>query len=97
MAFYLGEESNLCLAKTSFQVDVENGKVPLEPPFLQPKHPHLPQPLLVRLVFQILQQFWCPFLSPTQLSAIHGLIEESPLDPHIQIQIPKMLKRTGTS
>jgi len=37
IASYLGEETNTPLTTPSFQVAVESGKVPPQPPLLQPK------------------------------------------------------------
>jgi len=47
---YLGEETNICLTTTSFQVVGESNKVPPQPPLLQNRQPQLLQPLLVRFV-----------------------------------------------
>ncbi|KAK4815671.1 hypothetical protein QYF61_005417 [Mycteria americana] len=50
MACYLGKETDSHLSTTSFQVAVESDKVSPQPPFLQAKQLHFPQPLLIRLV-----------------------------------------------
>jgi len=50
IASYLGEETNTCLTTTSFQIVVENNKVPPQPPLLQTKQPQLPHLLLTGLV-----------------------------------------------
>ena len=47
---YLGEETNTCLTTNSFQVVVENDKVPPQPPLFQIKQPQFPQLLLTRCV-----------------------------------------------
>lgn len=51
---YLGEETEPHLSETFFQGVVGSDKVPPAPPLLEAKHPQLSQPLLIRLVFQIL-------------------------------------------
>ncbi|KAK4817034.1 hypothetical protein QYF61_026040 [Mycteria americana] len=66
MACYLGEETDPHLSTTSFQVVVESDKVSPQPPFLQAKQPQLPQPLLIRLLLQILHQLRCPSLDTLQ-------------------------------
>ena len=63
---YLGEETNTHLTTTSFQVVVESDKVSPQPPLLQTKQPQFPQPLLVRLVLQTIQQPCCPSLDTLQ-------------------------------
>ncbi|KAK4817682.1 LOW QUALITY PROTEIN: hypothetical protein QYF61_024911 [Mycteria americana] len=63
---YLGEETDPHLSTTSFQVVVESDKVSPQPPFLQAKQPHFPQPLLIRLVLQTLHQLRCPSLDSLQ-------------------------------
>ncbi|KAK4816266.1 LOW QUALITY PROTEIN: hypothetical protein QYF61_014338 [Mycteria americana] len=60
---YLGEEADPHLSTTSFQVVVGSKKVSPQPPFLQPKQPQLPQPLLIRLT---LHQLRCPSLDTLQ-------------------------------
>ena len=50
IACYLGEETDIQLITTSFQVVVENDKVSPEPPFHQATQPQFPQLLLIRLV-----------------------------------------------
>ena len=65
-ASYLGEETNTCLATTSFQVVVESGKVSPQPPFPQTKQPQFPQSLLIRLVLWTLHQPRCPSLYTLQ-------------------------------
>ncbi|KAK4823949.1 hypothetical protein QYF61_008335 [Mycteria americana] len=47
-------------------VGVESDKVSPQPPFLQAKQPHFPQPLLIRLVLQTLHQLRCPSLDTLQ-------------------------------
>ncbi|KAK4830788.1 hypothetical protein QYF61_013621 [Mycteria americana] len=44
----------------------ESDKVPPQPPFLQTKQPQFPQPLLIRLGLQTLQQLRCPSLDTLQ-------------------------------
>jgi len=63
---YLGEETNTCLTTASSQVVVESEKVYPQPPLLQTKQPHFPQPLLIRLVLQTLHQPRCPSLDMLQ-------------------------------
>ncbi|KAK4831047.1 hypothetical protein QYF61_014979 [Mycteria americana] len=63
---YLGEETDPHLSTTSFQVVVESDKVSPQPPFLQAKQSQLPQPLLIRLLLQILHQLRCPSLDMLQ-------------------------------
>ncbi|KAF4788092.1 hypothetical protein TURU_164537 [Turdus rufiventris] len=57
--FCLGEETDIRLATSSFQVVVESDEVPPEPPFLQAEHPQtLPQPRCPSLdTFQPLNVF----------------------------------------
>jgi len=50
IACYSGEETDLHLATTSFQVAVESDKVSPQPPPLQIKQSQFPQPFVVRLV-----------------------------------------------
>ncbi|KAK4816334.1 hypothetical protein QYF61_015018 [Mycteria americana] len=45
---------------------VESNKVSPQPPFLQAKQPHFPQPLLTRLVLQTFHQLRCPSLDMLQ-------------------------------
>ncbi|KAK4825244.1 hypothetical protein QYF61_025643 [Mycteria americana] len=66
MACYLGEETDIPLATTSFQVVAESDKVSPQPPLLQAKQPQLPQPLLIRLLLQTLHQLHCPSLDTVQ-------------------------------
>ncbi|KAK4812344.1 LOW QUALITY PROTEIN: hypothetical protein QYF61_017121 [Mycteria americana] len=66
IASYLGEETETCLATTSFQVVVESDEVSPEPPFLQAKQPQFPQPLPISLVLQTLDQLHCPSLDTLQ-------------------------------
>jgi len=47
---HLGEETNICLTTTSFQVAVDSNKVSLQLPLLQTKQPQFPQLLLIRLL-----------------------------------------------
>jgi len=49
IACYLGEETDIHLATTSFQVAVESDKASAQPSFLQAKQPQFPQLLLIRL------------------------------------------------
>ncbi|KAK4828032.1 hypothetical protein QYF61_022809 [Mycteria americana] len=63
---HLGEETNIHLATTSFQVVVESNKVSPQPPLLQTKQSQVPQPLLIRLVLQTLHQLRCPSLDMLQ-------------------------------
>ncbi|KAK4824612.1 hypothetical protein QYF61_016881 [Mycteria americana] len=63
---YLEEQANANLATTSFQVVVESKKVSPQPPLLQAKHHHFPQPLLIRLLLQTLHQLRCPSLGTLQ-------------------------------
>ena len=49
---YMGEEANPHFATTSFQGVVESTEFFPEPTLFQTKQPHLPQPLLQRLVLQ---------------------------------------------
>ncbi|KAK4806165.1 hypothetical protein QYF61_001088 [Mycteria americana] len=63
---YLGEETDPHLSTTSFQVVVESDEVSPQPPFLQAKQSHLPQPLLIRLLLQTLHQLRCPSLYALQ-------------------------------
>ncbi|KAK4806164.1 hypothetical protein QYF61_001087 [Mycteria americana] len=63
---YLGEETDPHLSTTSFQVVVESDEVSPQPPFLQAKQSHLPQPLLIRLLLQTLHQLRCPSLYTLQ-------------------------------
>ena len=63
---YLGEETDIHLITTSYQVVVESDKISLEPPSLQAKHPHFPQLLLIRLVLQTPHQPCCPSLDMLQ-------------------------------
>ena len=63
---YLGEETDIHLITTSYQVVVESDKISLEPPSLQAKHPHFPQLLLIRLVLQILRQICFSWLNMLQ-------------------------------
>ncbi|KAK4827917.1 hypothetical protein QYF61_022365, partial [Mycteria americana] len=66
IASYLGEETDMHLTTTSFQVVVESDEVSPQPPFLQTKQPQFPQPLLIRLVLQTLPQLRCPSLDMLQ-------------------------------
>ena len=63
---YMGEEADSHLAKTSLQVIVESDKFSPEPPLLQTEQSQLPQPLLIRLVFQTPHQLHCPSLDMLQ-------------------------------
>lgn len=56
--YYLGEENDTQLATTFFQGAVESDKISLQPSLLQTKQS--PQPVLIRFVFQTLQQLCCP-------------------------------------
>jgi len=58
----LGEEAKPLLITTSLQEVVEYNEVSPEPPLLQTEESQLPQPLLIRLVFQTPDQFCCPSL-----------------------------------
>jgi len=63
---YLGKQTNPHLATISFQVVEESDKVSPQPPFLQAEQPQFPQPLLIRLVVQTLQQLRCSSLGRLQ-------------------------------
>lgn len=52
IACYLGEATESQLTTTSFEIVVENDKVPLS--LLQAKRPQLPQSLFIRFMFQTL-------------------------------------------
>ncbi|KAK4810095.1 LOW QUALITY PROTEIN: hypothetical protein QYF61_008071 [Mycteria americana] len=60
---YLGEETNPTSLQPPFR---QFDKVSPQPPFLQAEQPQLPQPLLIRLVLQTLQQLRCPSLDTLQ-------------------------------
>ncbi|KAK4816653.1 hypothetical protein QYF61_019630 [Mycteria americana] len=63
---YLGEDTDPHLSTASFQVVGESDEVSPQPPFLQPKQRHFPQPLLIRLLLQTLHQLRCPSLDTLQ-------------------------------
>lgn len=64
---YLSEEANPDLATTSFQAAAESNVASPEPPFLQAKHPLLPQPLFIGFVLQTLHQHHAPLHAPLLL------------------------------
>jgi len=51
IASYMGEEANPHLVTTFFQIVAESYSISPEPPLLQTKQIHFPQPLLIALVF----------------------------------------------
>ncbi|KAK4827205.1 hypothetical protein QYF61_015233 [Mycteria americana] len=68
LGFFLREGSCEAL-KTDVDDDnvaVESNKVSPQPPLLQAKQPHFPQPLLIRLLLQTLHQLRCPSLDTLQ-------------------------------
>ena len=50
IASYLGEETNICLTTTAFQVVVQSDKVSPQPPLLQTKQSQYSPLLVINLV-----------------------------------------------
>lgn len=76
MASYMGEEANIHLAATSFQVVVESNKATPKPHLLQTEQFQLPQMLLIRCVLLTSHQLHCPSLnmlwSPNVFLVVRG-------------------------
>ncbi|KAK4827968.1 hypothetical protein QYF61_022670, partial [Mycteria americana] len=89
---YLEKETNPHLSTTSFQVVIGSDKVSPEPPFLQAKQSHFPQPLLTGLVLQTLHQLCCSSLDTcVVMTVFHQCTVVSDRDIFNQIRLLRAL------
>ena len=99
IAGYLGEETNACLATTSFHVVIASRKVPPQPPLLQTEQPQFPQPLLIRCLLQTPHQPRCSSLYTLQplnvLLVVRGPKLNTALEVRHSIRGAKAKLKTG--
>ncbi|TRZ22313.1 hypothetical protein HGM15179_004774 [Zosterops borbonicus] len=84
---YLVEETDPHQATASLLGAVESDKVSPGTPFLQAKHPQLPQLLLIRLVLQTLPKLCCPSLDKRQPLNVTFLVRGPELDTGFQVLV----------
>ena len=84
---YLGEETNICLTATSFQVVVESNKVFPQLLLLQTKQPQLPQLPLISLVLQTLHQPLSPSLDVLQQLNVFLLVRDPKLNTVLVVRL----------
>ncbi|RMC03536.1 hypothetical protein DUI87_20736 [Hirundo rustica rustica] len=81
----LEKETSPHLATTTFQEVVESDKVTSESPFLQAKHPQLPQPFLTGFVFQAPHQPRCPPLDVLKHLNVLPKLRDPELDTILKV------------
>lgn len=74
-----------CLA--SFQGVVESNKVSLKPPFLQSKHPRLPQLPLTGFALSTIRQHHCPSLDMVQHINVFLEVRGPELDTGLNVRV----------